>query len=93
MINIRVFLSNNIGDGGAKSICEMLTVNHTLAKLNLSCNDNGCSVYFVDNERLEDNLIGDEGATCISKALMVNSTLTVLDLYCDKIESTDRNRI
>ena len=85
-----------IGDFGATSLFEALTVNTTLTSLKLRRNDIGDSGAGSLSKVLEVNTvltccdlswngIGDSGACSLSKALGVNTALTTLDLAENKI--------
>ena len=91
--------NNSIGDTGATSLSQALTVNSSLTNLNLSGNSIGVTgatslsqALIVNssltNLNLRGNSIGKTGATSLSQALTVNSSLTNLDLCWNSIGVT-----
>lgn len=73
-IEILVLSYSPLTDNGLELLCNGVSVNTTLKKLEL----------FHDIE------ITDRGICQISKLLLVNKTLQILDLYCLKVTATGR---
>ena len=83
---------NEIGEEGAKTLSEILKVNTTLTKLNLSCEkeERKREIFERKEEWMTDNKIGDEGAKALSEMLKVNTTLTSLNLGCEEEERREK---
>mmetsp|Transcript_15871 Transcript_15871/g.20336 ORF Transcript_15871/g.20336 Transcript_15871/m.20336 type:complete len:822 (+) Transcript_15871:462-2927(+) len=94
---IMIILStNDIGNGGVKSIADALKGNTSLTSLNLSTNEigNGGAKSLADalkvnttlaSLNLKENQIGNEGATFLANALKVNTSLASLNLRYTQI--------
>jgi len=87
---------NSLGDAGAKEIAEMLKVNNTVTRVDLSSNeigDDGAAALvhglsdetsFVTHLTLASNNIGSRGALAFDELLKVNTTIMEIDLSDNK---------
>lgn len=81
--------NNAIGIEGGRAICELLSTNTSIIKLDLGVMNKHAifSKLFIFNIDIR-NQFGDYGARAIGEALRVNTSITDLNLWNELIDIT-----